>query len=79
MTICSAIKQHVEPAIQDNLPWSISGFTFEKLGFGDAPFQIRGIKHASLYAGAFAARVMSQHVLLSRIQLPLASHFLFTT
>lgn len=52
MAICTAIKHHVEPAIQDNLPFAISGFTFEKLGFGDSPFQIRGIKHASLFAGA---------------------------
>lgn len=51
MAICNAIKHHVEPAIQDNLPFAISGFTFEKLSFGDSPFQIRGIKHASLYSG----------------------------
>jgi hypothetical protein len=55
-TICNAIKECVEPAMQDNLPFPISGFTFEKLGFGDAPFQIRGIKHTSLFAGVSCAQ-----------------------
>lgn len=51
-TICSAIKEFVEPVIQDNLPFPVSGFEFEKLALGDAPFQIRGVKHASLFDGA---------------------------
>ena len=51
-TICSAIKEFVEPVIQENLPFPVSGFEFEKLAFGDAPFQIRGVKHASLFDGA---------------------------
>lgn len=51
-TICSAIKEFVEPVIQENLPFPVSGIEFEKLAFGDAPFQIRGVKHASLFDGA---------------------------
>lgn len=50
-TICSAIKEFVEPVIQENLPFPVSGFEFEKLALGDAPFQIRGVKHVSLYDG----------------------------
>lgn len=50
-TICSAIKEFVEPVIQENLPFPVSGFEFEKLALGDAPFQIRGVKHASLFDG----------------------------
>jgi hypothetical protein len=49
--ICCAIKDHVEPVIQGNLPFPVSGFTFEKLAFGDAPPQIRGIKNTPLFSG----------------------------
>jgi hypothetical protein len=50
-TICSAIRNNIEPIIQKNVPAPIAGFVFEKLSFGDVPWQVRGVKHAPLYAG----------------------------
>jgi hypothetical protein len=51
-TICAAIREFIEPIIQAQLPFPISGFEFEKLAFGDTPWQVRGIKHYSLFSGA---------------------------
>ena len=51
-TICTAIRNNVQPVIQNSLPFPISGFEFEKLSFGDTPWQVRGVKHYSLFAGA---------------------------
>jgi hypothetical protein len=51
-SICTAIRSAVQPIIQKNLPFPVSGFEFEKLAFGDSPWQVRGVKHYALYAGA---------------------------
>lgn len=50
-SMCTAIREFIEPVIQAQLPFPISGFEFEKLAFGDTPWQVRGVKHYSLYAG----------------------------
>lgn len=50
--MCGALKEVVEPSIQSTLPFPVASFSFEKLAFGSAPFEVRGVKHASLFAGA---------------------------
>jgi hypothetical protein len=53
-TICTAIRNNIEPIIQKNVPSPFSGFVFEKLSFGDVPWQVRGVKYHPLYSGVLS-------------------------
>ena len=51
-TLAGALRHTLQPVIQQQLPFPISGFEFEKLSFGGTPWHIRGVKHHPLFSGA---------------------------